>query len=378
MTSDPLKRNWKDNSSLSMEENTEESKRLTSLALDAANAGNLEKAEKLFHEAWVLDNSNVIAAVNLSIVLFKREKHEDAMNCSERAVLVCPMEEASWANWTAVLNNCLRNAPPERRQEMQEQNRNYQGEGFIHERHKIYSVKPDDILIRALEEKYADSLLEKGELFFRETSYFRKLEDSDPRQDEYENKPFELEVKPTARKIMPDGWIKQETNIPGISVKSLPGSKGSPFLDGKMGIGGMESLCCFSIVSRDNIAEFLEKYDDEKLGSHVIVIKNVPEFIERVEAAFDSLEKASVKTGYVTYIHEGAIKGFFQPPHGYVPLNPFIKRRQYSSEFEYRLVTSSLNIPEGEEGAKIHIGSVEDIAEKMDTKQLKEWLKDNY
>lgn len=60
-----------------------------------------------------------------------------------------------------------------------------------------------------------------------------------------------------------------------------------------------------------------------------------------------------------------------------MPLNPFIKRGEYSSEFEYRLVTKSLKAPSSEEGAKIHIGSIEDIAHKMEAKKLKQWLEDN-
>lgn len=242
---------------LIVEENKEKSRLLTWGAAEAMKKGNVEEAEKIYRNALELDSSSFHAAFCLSTLLAKRGAYEEAIGHAAHCSLLQPMELDSWEQLVNIYNLAFENSSLVLEKKMRENLRKYQGEGFIHERHKMYSIKPDDILIRVLEGEYADLLLEEGELFFRATRYFRELENTDPRQDELESNPSRHNVIPTVRKVLPGGWIKQETNIPGISTTSSPDTIGTPFLGATMEIGGMEDICCFSIVSKDNVATFL-------------------------------------------------------------------------------------------------------------------------
>lgn len=92
----------------------------------------------------------------------------------------------------------------------------------------------------------------------------------------------------------------------------------------------------------------------KKFGQNTVVIKNAPEFLNRIKAAA-RLKGYSEAHGLVEYYNPGMFSGFFPGITG-----AFKKQERFRLEREYRIVLETGNI--GTDAVVLDIGDIRDIA----------------
>ena len=222
-------------------------------------------------------------------------------------------------------------------------------------------------LMKVFEEKqHADSFI-RGELYSNRLSWFKKVEDSDGRGDEYEGaamlQPDNLVIKLTARD-QETGEVLEEFTITPDEHAAPPVLQPERFDD-------LNLFCMYAAHSND----FQPETDDPlqelkthieipedclKLGGYGVVITDTPEFLRRVQAA-------ASREGYRIV---GGLVEYYDPEIG-TSIDPlsvkavFRKREEFAHQREYRFVMDTGT--QGPEAVILNIGEIDDITMLLDT-----------
>lgn len=227
------------------------------------------------------------------------------------------------------------------------------------------------------EKQYADSFI-RGELYANRLSWFKKIEASDGRGDEYEGAAMlqrdNLVIKLTAR--------NQETGEIIDEFTIAPDEHAAPPIVQPDRFDDLNLFCMYAAHSNDfepetddplqELKAHIEIPEDcVRLGNHAVVITDVPEFLRRVQAAV-SREGYRARRGVVEY---------YDPEVG-TPLDPldprvvFRKRQEFAHQREYRFVFDTGT--RGCEAVTLNIGGIDDIAMVLDTAEINQLLSLNY
>lgn len=231
------------------------------------------------------------------------------------------------------------------------------------------------LLIKVFDkEEYADAFVQKGELFCRTLGDFKGIDDTE-RGDPYEavmdwHQPDQIKLTLTfkdkngAEKIMP--------------IEKLAG----PVVIQNKGHDKLNLYCMYSV----NAPEYEESYETEEertaivqklnamlkerstlsdevlsLGEFAVIVYQVEDFIGRVKKAAQE-KNFACWNGLIGYYDPDTFHGSFNELEAI-----FRKRNLYKHQNEYRFVFGS-HEPEG--GKVIHLGSLDDIAIKVPTREI--------
>ena len=226
-------------------------------------------------------------------------------------------------------------------------------------------------LVKVFSEKqHADSFV-RGELYANRLSWFKNIESSDGRGDEYEGAVMpqrdNLVIKLTARN-QETGEVDEITITPDELV-APPVLQLDRFND-------LNLFCMYAAHSSDfepqtddplqELKTHIEIPEDcLKLGRYAVAITDVGEFVRRVHAAA-SREGYEIARGYVEY---------YDPEIG-TPLEPlseravFRKREEFAHQREYRFAIDTGT--RGSEPVVLNIGDIDDITMLLDTAEINE------
>lgn len=292
--------------------------------------------------------------------IFHTYKLRDAaISYAKRAVLHAPGERKVWQYFDYLINATSNFSGDSaidiaRDREIS----SFLNSGYSIERRRINSKMHDScVLIRAHSKpEFAERMLEKGELYFSPTRVFREMSDEN-RKDPNENKPLVID--------MIDGPLELDGNLVqlplgGISVNG----SGVEISNMVYSTGGDHNICCFSLVSRENVHEFLGKYEGG-FGDKAVVVNNVRKFNDRVNESMCLQGRINIDGGLVTYVPENVIESLMN-----AVFDPFIKALRYQSEFEFRYTF------QGDCPAKGYsVGPLSDVGVAVDASDLKSWLR---
>ena len=216
------------------------------------------------------------------------------------------------------------------------------------------------------EKQHADSF-RSGELYANRLSWFREIEDTEGRGDEYEGAALlqrdNLVIHMTATN-KETGEILSEGTITKDDLAAPPVVQLARFDD-------LNLFCMYAGHSND----FQPKTDDAlqelkkhieipdhclQLGRYAVLIRDAPEFFKRVQAAVD-------RQGYK---HCGGLVEYYDPEIG-TPIEQlslksvFRKRDGFADQREYRLVINTGTT--GVEAIILNIGDITDITMLLDT-----------
>lgn len=226
-------------------------------------------------------------------------------------------------------------------------------------------------------EKYADKLIQEGQLYCQTIRDFKNIKDGNARGDPYEA-PSEW-MQPDRVSITISGTTAEGQPIPPHVLKDLSG----PVIMQDNCFDRLNAYCMYAV----KIPEFHETYDSEEskqkvqaklnalleaqaklademlsFGEHAVIIPTVPAFIDRV-CNFAKNQGHGVAHSLVDYFEEDKFSGQFT---GLQPL--FMKRKSYEYQSEFRLIFDS-NLPEGP--LILNIGPLHDLhAMKVKTKDI--------
>lgn len=352
-----------------MTTNPEKALELLNLGTEKYDPHNTLIAARYFSQALLHDPTLGAAASSLAAILIGAGLHEPALQYAKTAVEFWPEGQIAWNHLIIAVNKARNSIEDDQvRLRIDSEIRDYQDREFIKRRNAIVQLQPGDVLIRAMPEKeFIDSLCESGEMFFRASRYFRKLDESDPRRDADENKPIEEVLVPegTQHKLSNERLERKIDSGGVVMGHSFKGGGEGVIAGSVLEIGGMQNLYCFTVVSEPNIDQFMKNYKWSELGDHAIAIKDIPAFNDRVQHTLATKEKGGAARGHVTYVDDLAIDRFF----GAI-FSPFIKRMEHDWQFEYRYSYHG----DGSESELIEVGSLTDIAETFEIDELREWL----
>jgi hypothetical protein len=194
-------------------------------------------------------------------------------------------------------------------------------------------------------ESHIRDLYENGTIYMSPIDSFRKREDSELRGDSYEgvNQIWNL----------PSG----EFEIPSIGHKgkyiSLHLSKSYESI-----LGNIYSLYCISSKGFPSPNEFFIDNKVKGFGSHFLMIKNLPRFMELMEGGIKQTG-FNFHHGFVNYYDRTTING---------QINLFQKPSEFGYQKEFRFYADSHSMKE----LKFDIGSLKDISEIHETKDIGE------
>lgn len=303
---------------------------------------------------------------DLACRFFRLGLFDTAIYYAKRAVISKPEATLAWDNFNGIINSFIESLESEElKKTYLNEIYNFLNEEFILKRMKIPEITPGDILIRVMDSSvFADNLYTKGEIRFVPTSEYRKTEDQS-RVDKDENRPIEHAFIENDKPITLNNEIK-EFHFGPFTV-GHGGAGKSTIYSSKMTIGGMENIACFTLITKEKLAEFLSSYDCEKFGDEVIIITNVQMFNHKVSTYLASQGKLNVRHGAITYMHQDNLSAWK------AILTPYLKRLYYQEEMEYRYSYSGKT-----EAEIVQIGSLEDISIRIKSNNLKHWVEDHF
>lgn len=219
-------------------------------------------------------------------------------------------------------------------------------------------------LVKFLKEKqYADDLI-RGKIFANRLSYYKTIEETETsnRTDKHEG-------------VV--GWFQ-----PGQGRLVLNEIDFTPDLAGPIEIqkNWLNHLCVFCIyaghsgdldlenISSENIDLLRKQLEIPEacleLGKYAVVVKNVPEFIGRIEKSAKSEGYRNYR-GLVQYYDPESFHGSFTDGEAV-----FRKRDEYKHQQEFRFVFEPLII--GTDHIELDIGDISDIAMRIDSADINE------
>ena len=216
---------------------------------------------------------------------------------------------------------------------------------------------------------HADFFL-SGSLYARRLSWFKKLEGSDGRADEYEGAilppldgfVFELEATdPSTGQV--ESIIITGTDLAGPPVIQPRWFDHINLFCMYAGLTGE-----FQYVSSENLSDFRSQMEmpeeSLQLGPHAVVVTNTNEFFKRVDSA-------AKRKGYGL---RRRLVQYYDPEVGTPPLQSnidsiFCKRKEYQNQREYRITLDT-----GSVGSLPIILEIEDIATYLETPEFNNLL----
>ena len=219
------------------------------------------------------------------------------------------------------------------------------------------------------EKQHADKFL-RGEMYANRLSWFKKIEDSDGRGDEYEGAVMLQRDNLVIHLTASDGETGEflsESTITKDDLAAPPVMQSAVF-------DNLNLFCMYAGHSRD----FQPKTDDPlqelqkhiempedclHLGRYAVGIKDASEFLRRIQVAAKR-EGYSICRGLVEY---------YDPEVG-TPLEPltiktaFRKRDKFAPQREYRFVIDTGTT--GSDAITLNIGDITDIAVLLDTSDI--------
>lgn len=229
------------------------------------------------------------------------------------------------------------------------------------------------------EEQHADAFLQRGELYCLNLAYFKRLEDGEGRGDPYEGV---------------TDWFQPDQIELRIKLKGPDGNEQDLHLDDLAGpvsvqYNGYDPLNLFCLHAI-KIPEFEETFSSEaerlmviekinsmlkertalsekmqSMGDFAVLIHKVDSFRDRVGLAAKA-KKLNLARGLVEYYDPETFHGSFRGLE-----SVFRKRKSFEHQSEYRFCFQS-QIPI--EKLYLHVGSLEDIALKVPTKEISKKL----
>ncbi|RKN81369.1 hypothetical protein [Ulvibacterium marinum] len=352
-----------------MELEEEESKKLQALSHKASkeNPNNTLIPIQILSSA-LSHNPNCWGSLNdITVRLANLKLYDSALHYAKRAVIVIPDEKMSWENFWHVSSLIISSLKHESLQLKRKNEINdFLQKEFIDKRMAIPRLKNDDILLRVMKKPlHADNLYSKGEIQFTPTRIYRETSDL-ARKDPDENRPIHIDLVTEDKPLVIDNSVTV-FNIGGDKISMGGPGKGTVF-EASIEAGGMESVACFTLVTKDNVEQFLSNYDESKFGTEAVIITNALKFRGKVIGSLAENGKHNIKSGSVTYMREEDLKLFSAIS------NPYLKNKDpYSIEQEYRFSYRNTNKPE-----IIEIGSIKDISVRIKTKEIKKWIKHHF
>jgi hypothetical protein len=231
------------------------------------------------------------------------------------------------------------------------------------------------LLIKIFDKReYADAFINQGEMFCRALGSFKRSEDSDFRGDIHEG----ITDWHQPDKIKLTISYKDKDGVEQVVTPTLAG----PVITGHSGFDHLKLFCMYSIsienaeANYETEAERIELVRDinnrlkiqstlnEKavaLGEFAVVIHNVNEFINKVNAMAQALNARCFK-GLIEYYDPKSFSGNFEGIEAV-----FRKRKTYAHQNEYRF---AFDIAEKDDDAKIHIGPLTNLALMLPTNDI--------
>ncbi|QWT46319.1 hypothetical protein [Azospira inquinata] len=228
-------------------------------------------------------------------------------------------------------------------------------------------------------EEYADAFVQKGELYCRTLGEFKRSDEEDGRGDRFEavtdwHQADKVKLAITFKDK--DGFEKT------LPIEKLAG----PVISQNKGYDRLNLYCMYAVKA----PEFEGSYETEEeriaivekingmlkekitisdvllsLGKFAVVVYQVEDFINRVKQA--AQEKSFVCwNGLIGYYDPDTFHGSFMELE-----SVFRKRHTYEHQSEYRFAFNSFE-PEGDKF--FHLGSLEDIAIKIPTREINDKL----
>ena len=249
----------------------------------------------------------------------------------------------------------------------------YEPRGLVKSLGGLAGVAVIHFLVKVFsEEAYADKFL-RGEMYANRLSWFKRLEGSDGRGDEYEAasmlRPDGLIIRLEARNV--ETGKVQGVTVPADDLAAPPILQPEHFDHINLFCMYAAHSGGFHQVSDDNIEELRRQLeipgDCLKLGRHAVAITNRAEFVRRVKMG-------AQREGYG--LHCGLVK-YYDPEVG-TPLAPldirtiFTKREKYAYQKEFRFAIDTGTT--GCEPITLDIGAIDDIATRLDTADINRQL----
>lgn len=190
-------------------------------------------------------------------------------------------------------------------------------------------------------------LYENGTIYCNTIEYFRKLEDDYLRGDSYEGT-FKITNYPPDSKV----------------TLKLPENKELELKNARLHLREFYSevrgnIYCLTAIAREEIIKLGTLKLDSKnsgFGAHFLLIKDSKQFFERLIEGFQN-KKLKIKTGFVKYYDKHSING---------ELDLFYKSNEFEYQKEFRIIIEN----ETQTPIKIQVGSLKEISEIFDTKDL--------
>ena len=208
---------------------------------------------------------------------------------------------------------------------------------------------------------YADDLVQ-GRVYFNRLSIFKKFEygESSGRIDRYEGT---------------TAWLQSENVRLVLNRMDLTNDLAGPLTVQRNWLNDLHIFCMHAAHTVNlDMAKFTNcdieelrhelKFTDNCLflGEHAVVIKNVPEFINRMEVAANTMGYRFTK-GLVKYYNPETFHGYFQDVESI-----FWKRNGYSFQREFRFLIDSRSMVDCPR--ILDIGNIEDITLQLKSNEL--------
>lgn len=226
----------------------------------------------------------------------------------------------------------------------------------------------DKIFIKTFSNyNYAMDFINLGAMFFRSAYQFAIMEDN-PRHDSNEGKEtYMINTKfvdkygnPTIRIHHPNAETKKilEDKLKD-ATKYVSKNFSNEFRENKKIVFDKQIQSLIYSLSYIETSKDFRDLDIDKFGDHMVIIKNVNVFMERLKTYFQKVE-LDFFGGQVQYY----------PEQSYKVHTILRKNEKYKGEHEYRLIISNLIFKE----KLFNIGSIVDIAEYLTSGQLKNFI----
>ena len=214
-------------------------------------------------------------------------------------------------------------------------------------------------------EKHADAFI-AGSVHAKKLSYFQE-------KDEQEN--FNRSDKHEG--II--GWLQPGRGQLVINGMDITGDLAGPIEMQRTWLGDRYVFCVYAACSgnidlRDSSAENIEALrrqlrihkDCYRLGEYAVIVKNVPEFISRIQKGA-GLKQCRISHGSVEYYNPATFHGQFTDEQAL-----FRKHDGYKHHQEHRFIIDSPD--RGDDFITLDIGDISDIAMECDTKKINQVL----
>ncbi|KJS06322.1 MAG: hypothetical protein VR77_05865 [Flavobacteriales bacterium BRH_c54] len=197
------------------------------------------------------------------------------------------------------------------------------------------------MFIKISNDKFIDSLQQKGHIYCNSIKYFRTIEDNGIRGDKNEGKAYLKQVK--------DFEISLEGKVIAKAEKA------QIYFDHPEDIGNL--FCLYGVQSslvnltKKSLQKIKIENQSKKFGQSALLIHNPEEFINRISKELKRLSKEF----NFSLVH------YFDPETYEGELSPFYKSNKYEYQNEVRFW-----IPQNEERTfEFYIGDISDISHKI-------------